>query len=483
MWCYRRWGHNEADDPAFTQPLMYRAIEARRSVRKLYTEALVNRGDLGVDEAEQFLEGFRSRLQQAFDETRGPSKPPKIEWKRPAPLSPVAVPTGVERRILDRVLGALVSLPPGFDLHPKLAKWLETRRLALQEDAVDWSLAEALAFGSLLTEGRTIRLAGQDTRRGTFSQRHAVLVDQTSATEHLPLASLAGGFEGGEPGSPARFFVYDSPLSEMAALGFEYGYAVANPKALVAWEAQFGDFADGAQVLIDTYLSSAEDKWGQGSGLVLLLPHGYEGQGPDHSSARLERFLQLAAEDNIQVAVPSTAAQYFHLLRRQALRSQGKPLVVMTPKSLLRLAAARSAAEEFTEGSFAEVLGDPAPPAEPKRLIFTQGKMYYDLLKARDERQAPVAVVRIEQLYPFPAEAVRRELDAYAGAGQPVWVQEEPANMGAWRFLQATFKDRFGVDLASVAREESASPATGSLKVHNREQAILVDRALGGPEV
>ncbi|MEA2566155.1 MAG: hypothetical protein QOD49_1332 [Actinomycetota bacterium] len=482
VWCYRRWGHNEADDPAFTQPLMYRAIDARRSVRKLYTEALVNRGDLGVEEAEQFLEGFRSRLQQAFDETRGPSKPPKIEWKRPAPLSPVSVPTGVDREVLDGVLTALVTLPPGFDLHPKLAKWLETRRLALQEDAVDWSLAEALAFGSLLTEGRTIRLAGQDTRRGTFSQRHAVLVDQTTATEHVPLASLAGGFEGGQPTSPARFFVYDSPLSEMAALGFEYGYAVANPQALVAWEAQFGDFADGAQVLIDTYLSSAEDKWGQGSGLVLLLPHGYEGQGPDHSSARLERFLQLAAEDNIQVAVPSTAAQYFHLLRRQALRSQGKPLVVMTPKSLLRLAAARSAAEDFTDGSFAPVLGDPAPPAQPKRLIFTQGKVFYDLVKARDERKAPVAIVRIEQLYPFPAEAIRRELDAYSGTRQPVWVQEEPANMGAWRFLQASFKDRLGIDLAFVAREESASPATGSLKVHSREQAVLVERALGGLE-
>jgi len=479
MWCYRRWGHNEADDPAFTQPLMYRAIEARRSVRKLYTESLVNRGDLSLSEAEQFLEGFHSRLQQAFDETRGGQTPPKIEWRRPAPLSPVPVPTGVGREVLDRVLAALVSLPPAFDLHPKLGKWLETRRLALADNAVDWSLAEALAFGSLLVEGRTVRLAGQDTRRGTFSQRHAVLVDQTTAAEHVPLLTLAGGFDGGQPDSPARLFVYDSPLSEMAALGFEYGYAVANPKALVAWEAQFGDFADGAQVLIDTYLSSAEDKWGQGSGLVLLLPHGYEGQGPDHSSARLERFLQLAAEDNMQVVVPSTPAQYFHLLRRQALRSQGKPLVVMTPKSLLRLGTARSKADEFTGGSFAEVVGDPAPPAGgANRLIFTQGKMFYDVEKARHERKAPVAIVRIEQLYPFPAEAARRQLETYAGA-EPVWVQEEPANMGAWRFLQCTVKDRLGVDLTCVAREESASPATGSLKVHTREQAVLIDRALG----
>ena len=483
MWCYRRWGHNEADDPAFTQPLMYRAIDARRSVRKLYTEALVNRGDLTVAEAEKFLEGFRSSLQTAFDETRGPSQPPRIEWKHPEPILPVPVATGVGRDVLDQVLSALVTLPPGFDVHPKLAKWLETRRLALEEDAVDWSLAEALAFGTLLTEGRTVRLAGQDTRRGTFSQRHAVLVDQTTAAEHVPLAALSGGFEGGQPDSPARFFVYDSPLSEMAALGFEYGYAVANPQALVAWEAQFGDFVNGAQVLIDTYLSSAEDKWGQGSGLVLLLPHGYEGQGPDHSSARLERFLQLAAEDNMQVAVPSTGAQYFHLLRRQALRTKAqgkpnKPLVVMTPKSLLRLAAARSTAADLTDGSFAEVVGDPGAPAPIGRVIFTQGKMYYDLVKARDERKAPVAIVRIEQLYPFPADAVRRELDAYPDSGQPLWVQEEPLNMGAWRFLQAAFQDHLDTGLTCIAREESASPATGSLQVHTREQAALIDRAL-----
>ena len=478
MWCYRRWGHNEADDPAFTQPLMYRAIEARRSVRKLYTEALVNRGDLGLEEAEEFLEGFRQRLQQAFDETRGSAQPARIEWKRPAPLAPCPVRTAVDRKTLDRVLSTLVTLPPAFDLHPKLSKWIETRRVALGEDAVDWSLAEALALGSLLAEGRTVRLAGQDTRRGTFSQRHAVLVDQTTAAEHVPLAGLAGGFEGTLPGGKARFFLYDSPLSEMAALGFEYGYAVANPAALVAWEAQFGDFADGAQVIIDTYLASAEDKWGQGSGLVLLLPHGYEGQGPDHSSARLERFLQLAAEDNLQVVVPSTPAQYFHALRRQALRGQAKPLVVMTPKSLLRLPAARSAAADLAGGAFAEVLGDPAPPRDVRRVIFSQGKLSYELVRERDERKAPVVIVRVEQLYPFPTEAIRRELEAFPGA-ETLWVQEEPENMGAWRFLQAAFKEKVGVDLAGVAREESASPATGSLTIHQREQAALLARAFG----
>ncbi|MGH2717280.1 MAG: multifunctional oxoglutarate decarboxylase/oxoglutarate dehydrogenase thiamine pyrophosphate-binding subunit/dihydrolipoyllysine-residue succinyltransferase subunit, partial [Actinomycetota bacterium] len=395
MWCYRRWGHNESDEPAFTQPLMYRAIDKRRSVRKLYTEALVNRGDLGLPEAEQFLEAFRGRLQQAFDETKAPGPaaaearepvvaPPSRPDSAPAvpalaiPVSAVpalAVPApAVERATLDRVVGALTTVPSGFGLHPKLGKWLDGRRSALTNDAVDWSLAEALAFGTLLTEGRTVRLAGQDTRRGTFSQRHSVLVDQTTAAEYTPLASLAGGFDGGTPGSPARLFVYDSPLSEMAALGFEYGYAVANPEALVCWEAQFGDFADGAQVIIDTYLASAERKWGQGSGLVLLLPHGYDGQGPDHSSARLERFLQLAGDGNLRVVVPTTASQYFHILRQQAYQRPAVPLVVMSPKSSLRLAAARSPAAEFTGGAFEEVLGDPAPPQEVRRVVLTQGK-------------------------------------------------------------------------------------------------------------
>ena len=477
MWCYRRWGHNEADDPAFTQPLMYRAIGARRSVRKLYTETLVNRGDLGVDEAEEFLEAFRARLQQAFDETKAPGHPSRIEWERPVQLNPHPPVPPVRREVLDRVLAALVSLPEGFDLHPKLAKWLETRAAALNEDAVDWSLAEALAFGSLLVEGRTVRLAGQDTRRGTFSQRHAVLIDQTSAAEHLPLARLAGGFGGGQEDSPARLWVYDSPLSEMAALGFEYGYSVANPEALVLWEAQFGDFANGAQVIIDTYLASAEAKWGQSSSLVLLLPHGYEGQGPDHSSARLERFLQQTGEDNLQVVVPSTPAQYFHVLRRQACRPEAKPLVVMTPKSLLRLPAARSRAEDLTNGSFADVLADPDPPARPRRILFTSGKVFYELAKARAEKGAAVAIARIEQLYPFPAEALAAQLAAYPSATEVWWVQEEPRNMGAYRFLEVAFREQLGVELKAIAREDGASPATGSLHVHAVEQAGLINRA------
>jgi 2-oxoglutarate decarboxylase len=473
MWCYRRWGHNEGDEPSFTQPLMYDAIEGRRSVRKLYMERLVNAGDLSVEEAERALEEFRERLQQAFDETKdaGKQKPAKVEREPPAPAAVrPAVRTAVERSVLDEVVDALVTVPDGFTVHPKLQKWLEQRRTALDSGAVDWSLGEALAFGTLLLDGVPVRLSGQDSRRGTFSQRHSVLVDRTTGAEHTPLAALG------------PFRVYDSLLSEFAAVGFEYGYSVANTDALVAWEAQFGDFANGAQVIIDQFVSAAEDKWSQTSGLVLLLPHGYEGQGPEHSSARLERFLQLAAEDNIQVAVPSTPAQYFHLLRRQALRDLRKPLVVMTPKSLLRLPAARSGAAELTGGSFLEVLPDPEHPhpSVVSRLILCSGKVSYDLAKRRaDAGIQGAALVRIEQLYPFPEDQVREVLEHYRDADS-YWVQEEPENMGAWYFIRRVVHDRLGVDLTGVTREESASPATGSLTVHQQEQAELLDRAFAG---
>ncbi|MFL5798629.1 MAG: multifunctional oxoglutarate decarboxylase/oxoglutarate dehydrogenase thiamine pyrophosphate-binding subunit/dihydrolipoyllysine-residue succinyltransferase subunit [Actinomycetota bacterium] len=473
MWCYRRWGHNEGDEPSFTQPLMYDAIEGRRSVRKLYVERLVNAGDLSVEEAEGSLEQFRERLQQAFDETKdaGERKPTVVERKPPAHAAVrPAVRTAVERSVLDEVVDALVTVPEGFTVHPKLQKGLDQRRSALDTDAVDWSLGEALAFGTLLLDGVPVRLSGQDTRRGTFSQRHSVLVDRKTGVEHTPLAALG------------PFRVYDSLLSEFAAMGFEYGYSVANPDALVAWEAQFGDFANGAQVIVDQFMSAAEDKWSQTSGLVLLLPHGYEGQGPDHSSARLERFLQLSAEDNIQVAVPSSPAQYFHLLRRQALRDLRKPLVVMTPKSLLRLPAARSAATEFTDGSFAEVLADPdhPHPSVVSRVILCSGKVFYDLAKRRaDSGVQGVALVRIEQLYPFPEEQVKDVLEHY-GEADPYWLQEEPENMGAWYYVRRVVHDRLGVDLHGVTREESASPATGSLRVHQQEQSQLIDRAFEG---
>jgi 2-oxoglutarate dehydrogenase complex dehydrogenase (E1) component-like enzyme len=340
---------------------------------------------------------------------------------------------------------------------------------------VDWSFGEALALGSLLLEGRWVRLSGQDTRRGTFSQRHSVLVDQTNEDQYMPLANLGDG--------QGKVFVVDSLLSEFAAMGFEYGYSVGNPDALVLWEAQFGDFVNGAQIIADQFIAAAEDKWGQRSGLVLLLPHGFEGQGPEHSSARLERFLQLAGEDNLQVAVPSTPAQYFHLLRRQALRANRKPLVVMTPKSLLRLPAARSTAEELTGGQFHEVLPDPEGP-EPQgvtRVIFSSGKVWYELAKRRrDGGPATVALPRVEQLYPFPAEAIRRQLDAYAGAKELLWVQEEPENMGAWRFVRLKAEEELGLRLQGVSREEGAAPAAGSPTLHQQEQQELLDRAFAG---
>jgi multifunctional 2-oxoglutarate metabolism enzyme len=487
MWCYRRWGHNEADEPAYTQPLMYARIEGRRSVRKLYTEALVNRGDLTLEQAERALEDFRARLQQAFDETRHVA-PPAPSPPRPVPparMAPIA--TGVHRAVLDRVVEAATSVPEGFTLHPKLAKWLKQRREALAADAVDWALGETLALGSLLLEGTTVRLAGQDSRRGTFSQRHAVLVDQRTGQEYTPLANIVPAGTG-----QGRFFVYDSLLSEFAAIGFEYGYSVANPDALVVWEAQFGDFANGGQVVIDQFIAAAEDKWAQTSGLVLLLPHGYEGQGPEHSSGRIERFLTLAARDNMQITVPSTPAQYFHLLRRQVHRGSRKPLVVMTPKWPLRLPAARSPAEAFTSGHFREVLPDEETTGTgARRVLLCHGKLYWELREERAKRglQDRVALVRLEQVYPFPAEQVRGQLGIHSllapdgslvPSGDVRWVQEEPENMGAGRFVHLQFERQLSFQIPVLARDESPSPATGSLRTHQAEQAALMDRAFEG---
>jgi 2-oxoglutarate dehydrogenase E1 component len=473
MWCYRRWGHNETDDPALTQPLMYRRIENRRSVRKLYTEALVNRADISLEEAEETLQEFHDELQRAFEETRQPSQTPAIEWKRPVAIgTSVPAETGVQLEVLQSVARAITTVPEGFNVHKRLAKWLVGRLESLDKDEVDWSLGEALAFGTLVLEGKTIRLAGEDTRRGTFSQRHAVLVDQENGNEYVPLQHLDG--------ARAKFFVYDSLLSEFAVVGFEYGYTLGDPAALVLWEAQFGDFVNGAQVIIDQFMGAAEDKWGQTSRLVLLLPHGYEGQGPEHSSARLERFLELAAEDNIQVMTPSSPAQYFHALRRQAFMEVRKPMVIMTPKSLLRNPAARSASAAMATGRFRDVITDDEVK-DPTRVIFCQGKIYYELVEHREEQKIPgVAIVRVEQLYPFPADQLREVLDSFAHADELYWVQEEPENMGAWRYMQLNAQRRLGVALRSVAREESASPATGSLKIHQREQAALLEASFAG---
>ena len=478
MWCYRKWGHNEADEPAFTQPLMYQRIAARKSCRKLYTESLLQRGDLTLEEAESALAQFRGTLQQAFDATKESEPSRKKGFMRPVGILPVAD-TAVARPILEKILDALSQVPPGFNVHPKLAKWAEGRHRALDEGTIDFSLAEAFAFGSLLLDGVSIRLAGQDTRRGTFSQRHSVLIDQSTGDEHCPLSTIAT--------DDTRFAVYDSLLSEFAALGFEYGYSVAAKNTLVIWESQFGDFANGGQIIIDQFIAAGEDKWGQPSNLTLLLPHGYEGQGPEHSSARLERFLQLGAAGNIQVVVPSTPAQYFHLLRRQGKSQTLRPLVVLTPKSLLRLPAAKSASVDITEGRFFPVLPDPFGPApgEASRVILVSGKVYYDLKAERDRRGlSSVALVRVEQLYPFPADEIAEELIRLLGAGKEsskadvMWVQEEPANAGAWRYMHQKSMEKLELRLLGCTRDESPSTATGSASAHQREQASLISQAL-----
>jgi 2-oxoglutarate dehydrogenase E1 component len=479
--CYRRWGHNEADDPSYTHPILYAKIEKHRSVRKLYTERLMRSGDLDVETAERALEDFRRRLEEVHREVQRTQEPsadeePAIEVDLAEPDEPAWQPpdTGVSRDVLERVLEGLDRVPERFTVHPKLAKQLSRRRERFESGGIDWALAETLCFGSLVLQGTPVRLSGEDSVRGTFSQRHAALFDHHTAESHVPLAHLAP--------DQAPFHAFDSLLSEFAVLGFEYGYSVGHPEALVMWEAQFGDFVNGAQVILDQFLVSAESKWGQTSGVVLLLPHGYEGQGPEHSSARLERFLQLSARGNLRVAHPSTPAQYFHLLRAQARSEQRKPLVVMTPKSLLRHKACVSRAEELASGRFEAVLDDPAREAgRAERLLLCSGKIFYDLDAQRQEAGAEgVSICRIEQLYPFPAERLARVLERHAPTTRVSWVQEEPRNMGAWSFV----RDRIdallggGRSVDYVGRPADASPATGSHRRHVAEQTAIVRRAL-----
>ena len=474
--CYRRFGHNEADEPSYTQPQMYDRIQKRRSVRKLYTESLINRGELTLEDAEKALEDFSARLQAALDETRqsAPPKPTSLPTAVRSTELPPPVETGVDREVLDRVATALHTAPDDVVVHPKLAKQLDARAKLYADGEVDWGLGEALAFGSLLLEGTDVRLAGQDTRRGTFSHRHSVVVCYETGTEFVPLANLDE--------NQGRFFVYDSLLSEFAAVGFEYGYSVAHKDALVAWEAQFGDFVNGAQVVIDQFIVAAADKWDQTSGLVMLLPHGYEGQGPEHSSARLERFLTLSAENNIQVVNTTTAGQYFHLLRRQVRRDLRIPLIVFSPKSLLRAKQARSRIDTLVEGRFQEVLDDPfvEDPSSVRRVVLATGKIAFEAMARRDKEGAPVAVVRVEQLYPWPEEQVAAAVARYENAGSVVWLQEEPENMGAWAFVRGRLERVLGGDyeLVHVTRLESGSPATGSATMHQLEQDDLLRRAV-----
>ncbi len=472
--CYRRYGHNEGDDPSYTQPQMYKIIDQIRSVRKLYTETLVRRGDISIDEAEAALNEFNARLQNVLDEVRTVPVPelkgvPVAE----TPADRAAPDTGVDRATLMAIARATVTAPEGFTIHPKLERQFTQRLALLESGEVDWAFGEALALGSLVLAGSNVRLTGQDTRRGTFSHRHAALIDYDNGQQYVPLASM---------GAPGFFTVRDSFLSEYAALGFEYGYSVEASNTLVAWEAQFGDFVNGAEIIIDNFLVAAEDKWGQHATLVMLLPHGYEGQGPEHSSGRIERFLSLSARNNIRVAQPTTSAQYFHLLRSQVLRERPTPLVVFTPKSMLRAVQTRSSIAEFEHGSFQTVLDDHvADAALVTRVVLASGKVSHEAFGHRDATTAnSVAVVRVEQLYPWPVADIERVLAGYPNLAEVVWLQEEPENMGAWPFVHLRMHDHLRhVRVSHVARAESASPATGSGLVHAAEQADLLARAIG----
>ncbi|MDQ1717128.1 MAG: multifunctional 2-oxoglutarate metabolism enzyme, partial [Pseudonocardiales bacterium] len=477
MVCYRRRGHNEADNPSFTQPLMYDIIDNKRSVRKLYTEALIGRGDITITDAEEALKDFQSQLEKVFLETRNatgrPTPEPKMNEAAPQQQAPSAIPAELIKSI-----GELyANHPQGFTIHPRLKAQIDRRVAMTTGGDVDWATAELLALGSLTVDGHPVRLAGQDSRRGTFTQRHAVLIDRNTGEEYTPLRHI--------PNATAPFRAYDSLLSEYAAMGFEYGYSVANEDSLVVWEAQFGDFADGAQTIIDEFIASGEAKWGQRSSVTLLLPHGYEGQGPDHSSGRPERFLQLAAENNMTIAMCSSPANYFHLLRRQALSDIRRPLIAFTPKSLLRLKAAVSQLDEFSSGSFRPVIGDDTvDPAGVTRVVLSSGKIYYDLLAARTAAdRSDVALVRIEQLYPLPGEDIATELAKYPNA-QLIWAQEEPANQGGYPFIALNLPEQLAAKgdarpIYRASRKASASPAVGSASIHEAQQREVVATALG----
>jgi 2-oxoglutarate dehydrogenase E1 component len=480
LFCYRRHGHNETDEPSFTQPILYGKIQNRPTLTAIYTKKLIEDNVLTQPETEAIKEKFEAKLQSALEEVR--KSPPRHagmrgfsgHWKGLSPqYSHAPVETGVPFQALNRVITAATIVPEGFTPHPKIFRLLEMRRKEWAEkQPIDWTTAETLAFGSLVLEGTPVRLSGQDSQRGTFSQRHAVLHDMNTDAAYYPLKNLSPG--------QAPIHVYDSTLSEAAVLGFEFGYSLDAPKELVLWEAQFGDFSNGAQVIIDQFIAASETKWQRDSGLVMLLPHGYEGQGPEHSSARLERFLQLGAEDNIQVCYPTTPAQYFHMLRRQMKRNFRKPLVVMTPKSMLRHKSAVSPIEDFIKGHFREILDDPAAdPARVRRVILCSGKIYYDLLEKTTELKAnDIAIVRVEQFYPCPADAIRQTISRYRKLKELVWAQEESLNMGAWGFMEPRLRLQ-GFEVVYVGRDASASPATGSHSVHKREQKELVEAAFG----
>jgi 2-oxoglutarate dehydrogenase E1 component len=491
MWCYRRFGHNEGDEPSFTQPLMYAAIKQHPPISQIYAKRLADEGVIDATWVEQQTKEYLAHLEQDFGAAVS-YLPNKADWfeGRWAGLGRPGEPvlgrrnaaTAIDDKEMRDLADILTRVPDGFAIHKTLQRILDAKKAMFDSgEGFDWATAEALAFGSLLADGNGVRLSGQDSGRGTFSQRHAVWVDQKSGDKYIPLCEVEGG----------RFEVRDSPLSEFGVLGFEYGYSLADPKCLVLWEAQFGDFANGAQTIIDQFIASGEAKWLRASGLVLLLPHGFEGQGPEHSSARLERYLQLCAEDNLQVANCTTPANYFHILRRQMRRDFRKPLILMTPKSLLRHKLAVSSAADFTgESHFRRILSDLNPPAdgETRRLVLCSGKLAYELMEARDAAgDLGVEVVRIEQLYPFPSEPLLKRLQAMPRLQDLIWAQEEPKNNGAWTFVEPLLESclaEAGFDQLRpqyAGRDAAASPATGLAKRHAAEQAALIAAALGHP--
>ncbi len=475
MVCYRRRGHNEGDDPSMTNPLMYQIIDGKRSVRRIYTEALIGRGDISPQDAEEALRDYHTQLERVFNEVRELERAvvepsPSVEAEQPIPPR---VETRISQPVMERIADVALEYPEGFTPHPRVKQVLERRAEMVRDGGIDWAFGELLALGSIAMEGRLVRMSGQDTRRGTFVQRHSALIDRSTGAEYLPLQHLSE--------DQGRVLIYDSALSEYAALGFEYGYSVANRDALVIWEAQFGDFVNGAQSVIDEYLSSGEAKWGQQSGVVLLLPHAHEGQGPDHTSGRIERFLQVCAEGSMTIAVPSTPANYFHLLRRHVLDGVHRPMVVFTPKSMLRNKAAVSGVQDFTQGKFESVIADASiAPLHVKRVLLTSGKLYYELDAYRKAHDiTDTAIVRLEQIYPVPRRKLLHVLESYPNVLDFRWVQEEPANQGAWPFLALALPEMLPrlLGIQRVSRRAMAAPSAGSAKVHEVEQQAVITAA------
>jgi 2-oxoglutarate dehydrogenase E1 component len=474
MVCYRRRGHNEGDEPSFTQPLMYKLIDAKRSTRNLYTEALIGRGGISVEQADELSREYQLQLEAVFAQVHNIEPEVNPNFKAPVAANPGTLDTSIDEATARKIATTQVAVPDGFNVHPKLLPQLQKRVEMLNDGTIDWSMGETLAFGSLLLDGKTIRLAGQDSRRGTFSNRHAVIVDKVNGNEWTPLRGLIS--------DESQFFVIDSLLSEYAAMGFEYGYSVVRDEALVLWEAQFGDFANGAQTIVDEFISSSLQKWGERSSIVLLLPHGYEGQGPDHSSARIERYLALCAEGNMTISQPSTPASYFHLLRWHAKNPARRPMVVFTPKSMLRLRAAASKLQDFTTGQFQPLISDDTVQ-NATRVIFCSGRVYHDLVAERAARKEDTtAIVRLELLYPLPAAEMSTEAAKHPNATL-LWVQDEPANQGPWPFVALRTAEQFGGEgfggrtLRRVSRRATASPATGNHHLHEEEQKALLMEA------